>query len=198
MGLCASAIEQNPHQVVPVHHHSEEERQKKIAAAEEDESEHCIGCIKSFPKDELKLSPCCGHELCKDCLPQDGRELCAACTHNVKAGAELAKVKPREDTRGMVDDSTEPEGSEGGTGLLAHGLLQDGLSESDFRGTSDQRIGIFGEQCPVCQDRCNSNAFKVPKCCSRNMCAACAIGADVEDGKCKMCEKEALEHDESI
>ena len=196
MGLCASAVEANPQQIVPVHHLSEEERQKKIQAAEEEDTEHCVGCLKAFPKDELEISPCCGHEVCKDCKPTEGHNLCKACSQNVKAGAEYAKVKPREDTRGVVGD----EDVDMRENPNEQGMFEDGFSSSDLVSglPHAEKNHIFGERCIMCNEQCNPATFKTPACCGRSMCPTCALGDDVEDSKCKLCEKEAKEHNDAI
>ena len=192
MGLCASAVEANPRKVVPVHHHSEEERQAKIDNAEDSNSEHCIGCMKAFLKEDLETSECCSHLLCKDCKAPPGRKLCSVCAHNAKAGAELAKVIPREDTQGMVDDDGIDDMGTGEQGGL---LFEDALTKNDFQASVNQKKLEFGKECPSCKERCNPNTFKTPKCCNRAMCPACTLGKDVEDGKCKLCETEAEDQD---
>jgi hypothetical protein len=211
MGLCASAVEANQQQIVPVHHLSEEEREKKIQAAEEEDVEHCVGCMEAFPKDELEISACCGHEVCKDCKASEGRNLCKACSHNVKAGAEYAKVKPREDTRGVVVDENV---DMGGAALLGAVAVSAAMSDDPrelFEDIGDhihlhpglfsqhtEKNNIFGEMCIMCNEHCNRRTFKSPECCNRSMCPTCALGEDVEDSKCKLCEKEAKQHDDNI
>lgn len=103
MGLCASAIDSHSQKVVPQHHHTEEERQQKISAAEDDSSSHCIGCLNSFPKEELELSPCCQHEVCVDCKPKDGQLKCKACDHNEEAGKRLSLVNQGKAAKDIAD-----------------------------------------------------------------------------------------------
>ena len=162
MGLCASAIDPNPQKVVPVFHKTQAERDTMIANAHCDKTEYCIGCVKSFPLSELTISECCGHEVCKDCMPPPDHHLCKACTHNAKAGAALKKVKPRVDTTSGRS------------------------SENDDIFNADN----LGHECLNCKEMVHENSVKTPDCCKRQMCTECALGNDVEIVKCKLCEKE--------